>query len=140
MSKIIKDETLPYKLEDAQKILNKADITFKTFANNRTLGEASFQLKAKVSYKLKADKDSTIVTIIWKNSGIGPIQKNAVQKQIDAFETALHSAVDDFEKDQNQSTGSSSIADELTKLSGLKESGILTEDEFNQQKAKLLNN
>ena len=31
-----------------------------------------------------------------------------------------------------------SVADELTKLAQLKESGILTEDEFNSQKMKLL--
>ena len=34
---------------------------------------------------------------------------------------------------------SSSIADELTKLAALKEQGILTDEEFQIQKAKLLN-
>lgn len=39
----------------------------------------------------------------------------------------------------NQPQVPASIADELMKLAKLKESGILTEDEFNKQKAKLLN-
>ena len=34
---------------------------------------------------------------------------------------------------------SASVADELTKLAKLKESGILSEEEFNAQKSKLLN-
>ena len=34
---------------------------------------------------------------------------------------------------------SANIADELTKLAKLKESGILSEEEFNAQKSKLLN-
>ncbi len=33
---------------------------------------------------------------------------------------------------------SNSVADELAKLAKLKESGVLTEEEFNAQKAKLL--
>lgn len=36
-------------------------------------------------------------------------------------------------------TSSNSVADELTKLAKLKEAGILTEEEFNAQKTKLLN-
>lgn len=38
-----------------------------------------------------------------------------------------------------QSLSSTSVADELTKLAKLKESGILSEEEFNAQKSKLLN-
>ena len=36
-------------------------------------------------------------------------------------------------------SSTSSIADELTKLAKLKDAGILSEEEFNAQKAKLLN-
>lgn len=46
---------------------------------------------------------------------------------------------DQKENNSNQSSDkSSSVADELNKLSKLKESGVLTEDEFNLQKEKLL--
>lgn len=41
--------------------------------------------------------------------------------------------------DENKSETVISVADELAKLAKLKEAGILSEDEFNSQKAKLLN-
>lgn len=37
-----------------------------------------------------------------------------------------------------QPVSSTSVADELTKLAKLKDAGILSEEEFNAQKAKLL--
>ena len=45
-------------------------------------------------------------------------------------------AQDDFSAYVRQAAGSS--ADELTKLAGLRDSGVLTEQEFAAQKAKLL--
>ena len=50
--------------------------------------------------------------------------------------------IDDVDRSQKQATNnnsSSSVADELSKLADLKVKGILTEDEFNSQKSKLLN-
>lgn len=50
--------------------------------------------------------------------------------------------IDDVDRSQKQTTNnnsSSSVADELSKLADLKAKGILTEDEFNSQKSKLLN-
>lgn len=42
------------------------------------------------------------------------------------------------ERARPQSNATSSVADELTKLAGLKANGVLTEAEFQQQKRKLL--
>ncbi len=42
-------------------------------------------------------------------------------------------------KDSKKENGTSSIADEIKKLNELKESGILTEEEYKQAKQKLLN-
>jgi len=39
---------------------------------------------------------------------------------------------------EKETTSTSSIADEIQKLKGLLDSGVLTEEEFSQQKAKLL--
>ena len=50
--------------------------------------------------------------------------------------------IDDVDRKQKQSTISNttnSVADELTKLADLKAKGILSEEEFNSQKSKLLN-
>ena len=52
--------------------------------------------------------------------------------------------IDDVDRAEKQSfssaltTPSSSVADELSKLAELKDKGILIEDEFNEQKKKLL--
>ena len=42
-------------------------------------------------------------------------------------------------KDEPPQKKSSSVADELTKLNQLKSNGVITEDEFQEQKKKLLN-
>ena len=50
--------------------------------------------------------------------------------------------IDDVDRNQRtlqQSNNSNSIADELAKLADLKSKGIITEEEFNAQKSKLLN-
>lgn len=55
--------------------------------------------------------------------------------------SAIIDRVDRAEKAQLQPTGNGcqSIADELTKLAKLKDTGILTDNEFEEQKQKLLN-
>lgn len=47
--------------------------------------------------------------------------------------------VDRNQKTSQQSNNSNSVADELAKLADLKSKGIITEEEFNAQKSKLLN-
>ena len=42
------------------------------------------------------------------------------------------------EKSENITTNSKSVVEELVKLAELKEKGLLTGDEFNEQKKKLL--
>ena len=42
------------------------------------------------------------------------------------------------EKTEEKKSGYNSIVDDLTKLGALKEKGLLTEEEFNEQKKKLL--
>ncbi|TYC50026.1 hypothetical protein ESZ50_02900 [Weissella muntiaci] len=68
---------------------------------------------------------------------------NVNKKTAPIFVDKLKGAIASFQDNANSpvnASSSNSLADELTKLSGLKDAGILTEDEFNQQKAKLLNN
>lgn len=43
-------------------------------------------------------------------------------------------------KKKNNNTSTYSVSDELEKLYNLKEKGVLTEEEYNNQKATLLNN
>lgn len=136
MSKVIKTETLPYDFEQAKIILDKAYVTYKTFANNRTLSEIAFQWKAKVTYDLQPNGDSTAVTVTGKNFSAGPVQRNAVEKEVNSFMTALHDAINEFKKDTR--TNSQSTADELLKYKELLDQGVLTQEEFDNQKSKLL--
>jgi hypothetical protein len=43
-----------------------------------------------------------------------------------------------FREYVQQAAGSSSTADELSKLAGLRDQGVITADEFEREKAKLL--
>ena len=51
---------------------------------------------------------------------------------------AIYKAQEAFGKTTNNSEGNSSVADELTKLAKLKKDGILSQEEFEEQKKKLL--
>ena len=57
------------------------------------------------------------------------------QRRVDDA-VAQKQATDDYIR--STAGGSTSVADELTKLGQLRDSGALTEDEYQQQKAKLL--
>ena len=65
---------------------------------------------------------------------------NKLSKDIKEQTEVLKNQQEDQKENNNNesSDNSSSVADELNKLSKLKESGVLTEDEFNLQKEKLL--
>ena len=65
---------------------------------------------------------------------------NKLSKDIKEQTEVLKNQQEDHKENNNNesSYNSSSVADELSKLSKLKESGVLTEDEFNLQKDKLL--
>ena len=45
-----------------------------------------------------------------------------------------------FEDNENLTTQDNTLSDELTKLNDLRESGVLTQEEFDKAKNKLLNN
>ena len=45
-----------------------------------------------------------------------------------------------FEDNENLTSQDNNLSDELTKLNNLRESGVLTQEEFDKAKNKLLNN
>ena len=63
------------------------------------------------------------------------ISANSSRAQSDIITAAISEAIGNA-----KSTGAISIADELKKLKELLDLGVLTQDEFNEQKHKLLNN
>ena len=92
----------------------------------------------------EAGKDGAVLQT--KNSGARAHYENLL-KEVSAIKDVFSIIIDIVEKDispQNtpqviQQTSTMSIADELTKLAKLKEQGLLTEQEFEEQKKKILN-
>ncbi|KRN75641.1 hypothetical protein IV73_GL000130 [Weissella kandleri] len=141
MSKIIEEQILPFDLNKSQKILDKTMVKYRSFSNNRTLGEVAFQWKAKTSYTINYKDDAnTSIIITSKNFGLGPVQKNAVQKEMELFKSALRDSLNEVENTEQQDTKSSdNTAEDILKYKDLLDKGILTQEEFDKQKQKLLN-
>lgn len=102
---------------------------------------------------LKSTSNSTIILKIYEAGVDGSVlaTKNAADRalyeglmsEVSGIKDIFAIIIDIVDKKQTQSpvssSSSGSVADELAKLAKLKESGILTEEEFNAQKMKLLN-
>ncbi len=106
---------------------------------------------------LKSTSDSTIILKIYevgKDGSVIETKKDTdrmyyegLMKEVSGIKDIFSIIIDIVDKNiaTQKSTpispllSSSSVADELTKLAKLKESGILSEEEFNAQKSKLLN-
>ena len=103
---------------------------------------------------LKSTSDPTILLEIYNSRNDGTIletKKDAdkifyegLMKEVTGIKDIFSIIIDIVDKSsasQNQQisvSASNSIADELTKLVQLKDAGVLTEEEFQAQKAKLL--
>ena len=67
----------------------------------------------------------------------GQYLKNSI-KDINEWKDIIAIIIDKVDNDYNLNDTNNSMSDELLKLNELKEKGILTEEEFNEQKKKLL--
>ena len=106
---------------------------------------------------LKSTSDSTIILKIYEAGPDGSLletKKDAdrmlyegLMKEVTGIKDIFAIILDMVDKKVAQQkiapvmqpVSSTSVADELTKLAKLKDAGILSEEEFNAQKAKLLN-
>ena len=106
---------------------------------------------------LKSTSDSTIILKIYevgKDGSVLETKKDAdrmhyegLMKEVSGIKDIFSIIIDIVDKNIAMQKSapvtpllsSASVADELTKLAKLKESGILSEEEFNAQKSKLLN-
>ncbi|WP_187387569.1 DUF4428 domain-containing protein [Weissella muntiaci] len=104
-------------------------------------GHKDYSMISKMSIILRFSDNYTYeMKFISTETKVGLATKTA-EKQMNDVATILENILTENKvSEPAKSTSANSLADELTKLSGLKDAGILTEDEFNQQKAKLLNN
>ena len=106
---------------------------------------------------LKSTSDSTIILNIFEVGKDGFVLKTkkaadrmyyeGLMKEVAGIKDIFSIIIDIVDKDIEQQksiptmqqTSTTSIADELTKLAKLKEQGLLTEEEFDAQKKKILN-
>jgi hypothetical protein len=72
-----------------------------------------------------------LVYLIARGGSMHERQARAAQAQDKAFRAYVREAADGGDGHSN--------SDELTRLAGLRDSGVITEDEFRQAKAKILN-
>ena len=94
--------------------------------------------KEQFDTKEQTKKTSYETRLKWAND-IKDLISVIIDKGINnPFLKETEETVDERKKDEEVSTHNISIADEILKLSKLKESGVITEEEFQSQKAKLL--
>lgn len=102
---------------------------------------------------LKSTSNSTIILTIYKGATLKTKESadrmhyEGLMKEVTGIKDIFSIIIDITDKHSSQvapsptplMSSTSSVADELTKLAKLKEAGILSEEEFNAQKSKLLN-
>jgi hypothetical protein len=80
----------------------------------------------------------TIISVRVSNPGLGPIQSNHVKGLAGAFVNQLQVILDRRASAPPAAPPVMSISDELQRLAALRDSGVLTQEEFEAAKAKLL--
>jgi hypothetical protein len=103
-------------------------------------GSSKSSVKAdKIDLKIVVRNLSTpshLFTIFDKTSNHSSVY-NELSRKAEKWKDSISIIIDQVDKSNAQQNNS--IADELTKLHELKEKGILSEEEFNAQKSKILN-
>ena len=96
----------------------------------------SFTWAAKVEILVEEDPAGSEVLLNGSITGLGPVQKGHLRGQVGALRNKINLAASEAVPDEGGSVGK--ISDELERLAGLHQSGSLTDEEFAQAKAQLL--
>ncbi len=109
----------------------------------KAVSGTSFNWPAEVEMILSSiDTDKTVINLRGSIFGGGPVQKGHLQGQLGNIKNRIEVAINEIAKakQKDSSNAKVSIAEELEKLASLRNSGILTDEEFNEAKKKLLDN
>jgi hypothetical protein len=99
----------------------------------------SFTWAAKVEVVVEGDGDGSEVLLNGSITGMGPVQKGHLRGQLGALKNKIDLAAQDATaSDGSGAAGVVEISGELERLAGLHQSGVLTDEEFAQAKAQLL--
>lgn len=94
----------------------------------------SFTWSAKVEVVVEEVGASSEVLLNGSITGMGPVQKGHLRGQLGA----LRNKIDLAAQDAAAEDGVGEVSGELERLGGLHQSGVLTDEEFAQAKAQLL--
>jgi len=98
----------------------------------------SFTWAAKVEVMIEEDGDGSEVLLNGSITGMGPVQKGHLRGQLGALRNKIDLAAQDVAAAGSGGNGKAEISGELERLAGLRQSGVLTDEEFAQAKAQLL--
>lgn len=104
------------------------------FIAKEKLKMLGFTNPAKIEVQISGDANRSNVLVNSSNMGIGPVQGGHVKSVAETFMSKVQ-----YKLSESQAqTSRSSVADEIEKLASLKEKGLLSDEEFNAAKAKLI--
>lgn len=98
-----------------------------------------FTFPARIDLQIKTRADgSSELQISGSISGLGPIQSNHLKGQVGRFLNSLSLKIDTAKSERAHSVVPASLSSQLRDLAELHSSGVLTDDEFQVAKARLL--
>ncbi len=154
MSKVNCEFTINFGIEEANNICRKAlfnnvGLIASGSNNEYTIKETGVGVgnlfnttnPATTTVSLKQlDDNTTKVFIETKNIGFGPVQNNYCKRLLSSTENLILAEADNRKLMTNNNSNNSqpSVIEQIKQLSDLRDSGILTSEEFENKKAELL--
>lgn len=116
MSKIIKEKSIPFNLEQSKIILQKADLYYEKLLTNLP-SKATSASKPKIFHTLYDLSNTTLIVITFSNIGNGSGQTSHIDQYLKLFDNALLNAINEFQlnsSSKNNQTSNEPIANEAT--------------------------
>lgn len=98
----------------------------------------SFTWAARVEILVEENGDGSAIFLNGSITGMGPVQKGHLRGQLGALRNKIDLAARDAVASDGGGEGPGELSSELERLAGLHQSGALTDEEFAQAKAQLL--
>lgn len=93
---------------------------------------------AKVDISISEHNDKVQIKLEGSIAGLGPIQSGHLKGQLGKFKNLIEVAINRLTQNSNINNDTPSLSSEIEKLSVLHSKGILTKEEFDSAKKKIL--
>lgn len=119
--------------------LNEMKLSIKKDGGSNFVAKEQFKMlgfsyPAKIEVQIKDDANRVKVLVNSSNMGFGPVQGGHVKTVAETFLSKVQYKLSEGRRQVPQT----SVADELQKLAALREQGVLSEEEFEAAKRKLI--